>query len=76
MGTTVKASALRSSNRADLEAKVKELHVELFNLRFRNSMKQVEDPVKLRRVRREIARILTVINEDKQGIRSLGQAAK
>lgn len=73
MGTTTKASAYRTSSRTDLEAKVKELHVELFNLRFRNSMKQVEDPVRLRRVRREIARILTVLNEDKKGIRALGR---
>ena len=72
MATTTKASAYRTSSRADLEAKVSALHVELFNLRFRNSMKQVEDPIQLRRVRREIARILTVLNEDKKGIRALG----
>jgi len=60
---------------SDLEAKVRELHAELFNLRFRNSMKQVEDPVSLRRIRRDIARIHTVIREGagiREGVGSAG----
>ena len=40
-----------------------ELREELFNLRFRNAMKQLDNPLKIRAGRREMARLLTVLNE-------------
>ena len=40
-----------------------ELREELFNLRFRNSMRQLDNPLKIREGRRELARLLTVLRE-------------
>ena len=40
-----------------------ELREELFNLRFRNSMRQLDNPLKIREGRRELARLLTVLGE-------------
>jgi large subunit ribosomal protein L29 len=35
----------------------------MFNLRFRNSMKQLDNPLRIRESRREMARLLTVLHE-------------
>ena len=50
-----------------------ELREELFNLRFRNSMRQLDNPLKIREGRREMARLLTVLREKSEG-RSDGPA--
>jgi len=47
----------------EIRERVTELRAELFNLRFRNSMKQLDNPIKIRESRREMARLLTVVNE-------------
>jgi len=62
----VKPTALREMSVDELRTRVAELREELFNLRFRNSMKQLDNPVKIRESRREMARVLTVLQE-KQG---------
>ncbi len=46
-------------NIADLSEKEKELRKELFNLRFQKSLGQVQNPMRIREIRRDIARILT-----------------
>ena len=62
----VKPTALREMSVDELRTRVAELREELFNLRFRNSMKQLDNPLKIRESRREMARVLTVLQE-KQG---------
>jgi large subunit ribosomal protein L29 len=47
----------------ELQTRVAELREELFNLRFRNSLKQLDNPLKIRESRREMARLLTVLNQ-------------
>ena len=47
----------------EIQARVAELREELFNLRFRNSMKQLDNPLKIRGGRREMARLLTILRE-------------
>jgi len=47
----------------EIRERVAELRAELFNLRFRNSMRQLDNPIKIRESRREMARLLTVLNE-------------
>jgi large subunit ribosomal protein L29 len=47
----------------EIRTRVAELREELFNLRFRNTMKQLDNPLKIRESRREMARLLTVLNE-------------
>ncbi len=59
----VKAEAMRDQTADDIRLRIAELREELFNLRFRNSMKQLDNPIKIRESRREMARLLTVLNE-------------
>ena len=59
----VKPSALRDMTADDIKARVAELREDLFNLRFRNTMKQLDNPLKIRESRREMARLLTVLKE-------------
>ena len=63
-----KPTNLRNLNLNELEAREKHLREELFNLRFRNSVKQVDNPLLLRSTRRDIARIRTVLREHHLGI--------
>jgi large subunit ribosomal protein L29 len=59
----VKASAIRDKTTDEIRQRLTELREELFNLRFRNSMRQLDSPLKIRQGRREIARLLTVLGE-------------
>ena len=59
----VKASAIRDQSADEIRLRVGELREEIFNLRFRNSMKQLDNPLKIRESRREIAQLLTVLSE-------------
>jgi large subunit ribosomal protein L29 len=61
--THVKATAFREMNADEINARVAELREDLFNLRFRNTMKQLDNPLKIRESRREMARLLTVLKE-------------
>jgi large subunit ribosomal protein L29 len=58
-----KATAMRDMNEDEIQTRIGELREELFNLRFRNAMKQLDNPLKIRASRREMARLLTVLNE-------------
>ena len=68
----LKPNSIRDMAVDELETRVGELREELFNLRFRNSLKQLDNPLKIREGRREMARILTVLNEKQ---RTAGSAA-
>ena len=61
--TMTKPAAMRDMSTEEIRTRVAELREELFNLRFRNSMKQLDNPLKIREGRREIARLLTVLGE-------------
>ena len=62
----MKPNALRDMSADEIRARVQELREELFNLRFRNAMKQLDNPLKIRESRREMARLLTVLREKEQ----------
>ncbi len=64
-----KASGLRDMTADEINARVAELREELFNLRFRNTMKQLDNPLKIREGRREMARLLTVLKEKESAAR-------
>ncbi|QGN35056.1 50S ribosomal protein L29 [Microlunatus sp. Gsoil 973] len=68
MANTTKAAELRSLSRTELNDKVKELKEELFTLRFQAATGQLESHGRLRSVRKDIARIYTVIQERNLGI--------
>ena len=63
MGSRVKVDAMRDQTPDEIRTRISELREELFNLRFRNSMKQLDNPLKIREGRREISRLLTVLGE-------------
>lgn len=64
----VTAEELRELDADALATKLKEAKEELFNLRFQNATGQLDNTASLRTVRREIARIYTVITERELGI--------
>ena len=59
----VKPGTMRDMSADEIRTRVAELREELFNLRFRNSMKQLDNPLKIRSGRREMSRLLTVLRE-------------
>ncbi len=59
----MKAKELKELSTKELEAKVTELKEELFNLRFQLATGQLENPMRIREVRKGIARAKTVIRE-------------
>ena len=65
----VKAGAFREMTADEIKARVAELREELFNLQFRNTMKQLDNPLKIRESRREMARLLTVLKEKESAAR-------
>jgi large subunit ribosomal protein L29 len=54
---------LRAMTDSELNQKLQEVHQELFNLRFRHATKQVKDTSRIRVVKRDIARIQTIMRE-------------
>ncbi len=63
------AYELDELNDVDLEAKLREAKEELFNLRFQAATGQLESHGRLRTVKKDIARIYTVVRERELGIR-------
>ena len=59
----MKASSLREMTQVELNQQVSQLKEELFNLRFQNATGQLENPLRLREVRKDIARTKTVLRE-------------
>jgi len=59
----MKASELRELDPDTLQSKVKELDDQLFRMRIQKSMGQLEAPGKIRNVRRELARVQTVLQQ-------------
>ena len=53
-------TVLRELTEDELAQKIKSLQEEMFNLRFRNTMKQLDNPLKIRESRREMARLLGI----------------
>ena len=70
MASSVKAHELDEMNNTDLEARLREAKEELFNLRFQAATGQLESHGRLRTVKKDIARIYTVVRERELGIRS------
>ena len=68
MATT--AHELDEMTNIDLESKLREAKEELFNLRFQAATGQLESHGRLRTVKKDIARIYTVVRERELGIRT------
>ena len=70
MSNKLNAFELDELNAVDLESKLREAKEELFNLRFQAATGQLESHGRLRTVKKDIARIYTVVRERELGIRS------
>ncbi|MEA2030644.1 MAG: 50S ribosomal protein L29 [candidate division Zixibacteria bacterium] len=66
--------SLREMTRDELVQKQKDLLDEQFNLRMRKSVKPLDNPLRVRHVRRELAVVITVLSEDQKGIRKLAES--
>ena len=60
----MKAKELREMNAEQLNAKLGELKEELFNLRFQLAINQLENPTRIKAVKKDIARISTILREN------------
>lgn len=64
----MKAKEIRDLTTGEIEQKVKSLKEELFNLRFQLATGQLENPARIREVRKGIARMKTILREREIGI--------
>ena len=72
----MKVDALRDLSREEVIHKKNEIEEELFNLRLKKKTKQAQNPVKERTLRRDRARILTLLREDELGKRHFSEGSR
>jgi large subunit ribosomal protein L29 len=59
----MKANEIRELSLEDVKARLEELVTERFNLRFRSATESIENPMRFRAIRRDIARLQTILRE-------------
>ena len=59
----MKIAELRDKNELELTQLLKDLKDELFNLRFQHAINQLENPMRINSVKKDIARVMTIIKE-------------
>ncbi|KEO81743.1 50S ribosomal protein L29 [Tumebacillus sp. ITR2] len=64
----MKANDIRNLSTVEIETQVNELKDELFNLRFQLATGQLDNPMRIREVRKDIARAKTILRERELGI--------
>ena len=64
----MKAKEIRQMSEKELDSKLLELKTELFNLRFQLATGQLDNPMRIKAVRKDIARVKTIIRERELGI--------
>ncbi len=67
----MKPSEIRDMTKEEILARKDDLEKEMFNLKIRQGYKQVDNPLRIRVLRRELTRIVTILHEDDKNIRSL-----
>ena len=60
----MKAAEIRKLSAGELDAKLRELKDELFKLRFQQAINQLDNPMRISAVKKDIARVLTVLREN------------
>ena len=63
----MKANEIRQMSVDDAKARLEELVKERFNLRFRSATESIENPMRFRAIRRDIARLQTILREKANG---------
>ena len=66
----MKTSELREMTSAELNTKLQDLKEELFNLRFQLAINQLDNPMRIKAVKKDIARVQTVIRQNELSERS------
>ena len=64
----MKANEIKDLSAAELNEKLEELNKELFNLRFQHAVNQLDNPLRMKAVKKDIARVKTFIREQESGI--------
>ena len=59
----MKATELREMTDVELNKQLKDLKAELFNLRFQHAIYQLDNPIRIEAVKKDIARVMTVLAE-------------
>ncbi len=59
----MKATELREMSDVELNKQLKDLKAELFNLRFQHAINQLDNPIRIEAVKKDIARVMTVLAE-------------
>ena len=59
----MKATELREMTDIELNKQLKDLKAELFNLRFQHAINQLDNPIRIEAVKKDIARVMTVLAE-------------
>ncbi len=59
----MKANEFRELTEVELQEKLKNLKEELFHLRFQSAVNQLENPMRIKAVKKDIARVLTILRE-------------
>ena len=72
----MKVFELREKSREELTDMLNGLYKELFNLKLRRGAQELPNPLRMRTLRRDIARVKTVLREDELDIRKVLQAKK
>jgi large subunit ribosomal protein L29 len=65
------ASDIRNMTSAEIEARIEEIEEELFRLRFRHGNQGIDNPLRLRFLKRDVARLKTALREKELGISTL-----
>ena len=60
----MKATELREMTDVELNKQLKDLKAELFNLRFQHTIHQLDNPIRIEAVKKDIARVMTVLAEE------------
>ena len=60
----MKASEMRNLSNAELQKRLKDLKAELFNLRFQLAINQLENPMRIKAVKKDSARVQTILTEN------------
>jgi large subunit ribosomal protein L29 len=69
----MKMAEIRQMSTTELETKLRELEEELWRLEFRSGTQKLDNPLRLRILKKDIARIKTILHEVKLGIREEAQ---
>ena len=59
----MKATELREMTDVELNKQLKDLKAELFNLHFQHAINQLDNPIRIEAVKKDIARVMTVLAE-------------